>query len=411
MPFYHRDKDTARDVIKAAVRQGHEADLRAVLAELNRQLDVTWGLLDLENLDATRTAWLRQSVDVVASHQASAADVAARFCQDLSTAELGSPMSVVRPHLGAANLDEVTTALDALGPAGIKTRIGQGVAPQAAADQARQAVLAAAQQRVSAADRSTVMDSTRADPRYQGWRRITHGGCKFCNMLAGRGEVYSADSVRFASHDHCRCTAEPATGGTPVNVNQYTASKEKITETERQRLKDYLAGMDDDGVTPKGSDAAPPEPSTGAGKPPRKTAARATDDDHTHARHPVGVPEGLRVHDHEMDTARLLADEGHEVTFLPIDNTPGTKNPDVLVDGHVWEMKSPLGSSERNTIADQFKRAGRQADRLVLDLRRCGLDDEVSLRQAERRFMGQSRITGVIVIDHDGRTHHLGRAG
>lgn len=44
-----------------------------------------------------------------------------------------------------------------------------------------------------------------------GWARITSGdGCSFCNMLASRGAVYGEDSVDFAAHDHCGCTAEPS---------------------------------------------------------------------------------------------------------------------------------------------------------------------------------------------------------
>jgi len=52
------------------------------------------------------------------------------------------------------------------------------------------------------------------------WRRITSAApCPFCAMLAGRGAVYSQDSVNFEAHDHCSCTSEPvfvAATGAPV---------------------------------------------------------------------------------------------------------------------------------------------------------------------------------------------------
>lgn len=85
-----------------------------------------------------------------------------------------------------------------------------------------------------------------------------------------------------------------------------------------------------------------------------------------------------------------------------VDHTPGVKNPDVEIDGEIWEFKAPRGASEKNTISDQFKKARKQASRLVIDLRRCGLSDEVAIEQIERRFRGQTRITRVIVISHDG---------
>ena len=253
MGFYRTPARLTADLVQA----GHEKALTELLAEFNRQMDVAWDLLDLDRLDATRAQWLAHAVEIVSSHQALAADVAAEFCQDWAQVFTGRGMDVLRPGLQADHvIREITTALDARGPAGIKDRIAKGVSPPAAARAAREAVKAAGARRVREADRQTVMRSAAADPRATGWRRITHGGCKFCNMLAGRGEVYTADTVRFASHDHCRCTAVPAYGGPEVNVHQYTASKRKITEAERQQLKEYLDGVEDDGVTPRDEVAA-----------------------------------------------------------------------------------------------------------------------------------------------------------
>jgi len=251
--FYRTPARLTADLVQA----GHEKALTELLAEFNRQMDVAWDLLDLDRLDATRAQWLAHAVEIVSSHQALAADVAAEFCQDWAQVFTGRGMDVLRPGLQADHvIREITTALDARGPAGIKDRIAKGISPPAAARAAREAVKAAGARRVREADRQTVMRSAAADPRATGWRRITHGGCKFCNMLAGRGEVYTADTVRFASHDHCRCTAVPAYGGPEVNVHQYTASKRKITEAERQQIKEYLDGVEDDGVTPRDEAAA-----------------------------------------------------------------------------------------------------------------------------------------------------------
>ena len=253
MGFYRTPTRLTADLVQA----GHEKALTELLAEFNRQMDVAWDLLDLDRLDATRAQWLAHAVEIVSSHQALAADVAAEFCQDWAQVFTGRGMDVLRPGLQADHvIREITTALDARGPAGIKDRIAKGISPPAAARAAREAVKAAGARRVREADRQTVMRSAAADPRATGWRRITHGGCKFCNMLAGRGEVYTADTVRFASHDHCRCTAVPAYGGPEVNVHQYTASKRKITEAERQQIKEYLDGVEDDGVTPRDEAAA-----------------------------------------------------------------------------------------------------------------------------------------------------------
>jgi hypothetical protein len=63
---------------------------------------------------------------------------------------------------------------------------------------------------VADAGRNTVIGSLKEDPRGRGWSRQTSGSaCGFCEMLAGRGAVYSADTADFQSHDHCFCVAVP----------------------------------------------------------------------------------------------------------------------------------------------------------------------------------------------------------
>ena len=50
MGFYRTPTRLTADLVQA----GHEKALTELLAEFNRQIDVTWDLLDLDRLDATR---------------------------------------------------------------------------------------------------------------------------------------------------------------------------------------------------------------------------------------------------------------------------------------------------------------------------------------------------------------------
>lgn len=91
--------------------------------------------------------------------------------------------------------------------------------------------------------RDTITTNRRRDPEAVGWRRVAAGGCKFCQMLAGRGEVYKAETVRFASHTDCHCTAAPAFAGqdvTEASVEQYVASRSRRTDAQRAALRRYL---------------------------------------------------------------------------------------------------------------------------------------------------------------------------
>lgn len=71
-------------------------------------------------------------------------------------------------------------------------------------------VLGGFQRIVANADRQTVQASSIADRSARGWARAGIGGCDFCQMLIGRGAVYTETTADFESHDRCGCVAVPA---------------------------------------------------------------------------------------------------------------------------------------------------------------------------------------------------------
>jgi hypothetical protein len=68
------------------------------------------------------------------------------------------------------------------------------------------------QRRIVNFSRLTVTGSSIADPSAVGWQRVGVGECDFCQMLLGRGAVYSEATADFPAHDHCACDAEPVFG-------------------------------------------------------------------------------------------------------------------------------------------------------------------------------------------------------
>lgn len=78
--------------------------------------------------------------------------------------------------------------------------------------------------------RETVMGSSFADPRAEGWMRVGRAtSCSFCRLLISRGAVYREASVRFSSHDDCNCGAAPKWGGADdvFDVEKYRRSIRK----------------------------------------------------------------------------------------------------------------------------------------------------------------------------------------
>lgn len=119
------------------------------------------------------------------------------------------------------------------------------------------------------------------------------------------------------------------------------------------------------------------------------------------------VPSGAFPRDHELATGDRLARVGINARWRPEDFTPGVKNPDVMIGGHVWDFKSPEGAG-KTTISNQFARAKEQGvHRLVLDMARSPLDGATALAEARRRLAGNDWFTDVIFIDRAGNVTWL----
>lgn len=102
-------------------------------------------------------------------------------------------------------------------------------------------VLGGTQKRIANFSRDTISGSSVADPQATGWQRVGSGECEFCDILIGRGAVYSEASADFGAHDHCKCSAVPAFSGRPKPVKPYVPSTRNSTEADRARVRAWIA--------------------------------------------------------------------------------------------------------------------------------------------------------------------------
>lgn len=79
-------------------------------------------------------------------------------------------------------------------------------------DSVFQLIVGGAHRTIADAHRNTTIRNAIADPASRGWQRVGRGAgsCNFCLMLISRRNVYTEESVKFRSHDNCRCSAESA---------------------------------------------------------------------------------------------------------------------------------------------------------------------------------------------------------
>lgn len=182
----------------AQTARRQQLQLRAVTL---RQLLTLWPIWNLD--EATFNRFLAATLPMVRQRHRDSAGLAAAYYRSVAPKD-----PVIR--LAPFNAEQVVTSLSVTGPVFTAKALRAGLPADAAKAQALVRVSGAVSRLVMQGGRQTLLESVKADPQARGWRRVTSGrACPFCTLLAGRGAVYSADTVDFQAHDHCSCFSEP----------------------------------------------------------------------------------------------------------------------------------------------------------------------------------------------------------
>ena len=105
---------------------------------------------------------------------------------------------------------------------------------------------------------------------------------------------------------------------------------------------------------------------------------------------------------HERVTARYFVDRGMDVKFLRPSSVKGTRNPDFLMAGKIWEIKSPIVYSD-SSFEYNFKKAMKQSKNIIFDLRRLNIRDEKKYMKELRKWSIKPLLKILLVITRDGR--------
>ncbi|MCL2869212.1 hypothetical protein FWF48_00160 [Candidatus Saccharibacteria bacterium] len=94
----------------------------------------------------------------------------------------------------------------------------------------------------------------------------------------------------------------------------------------------------------------------------------------------IQFEDGADPEPHEIKTALFLKKCGKDVKFLAPKNEDHVKTPDIAMDRLKWEIKAPISSGSR-VIEHALRSATKQSPNVIIDLRRCKLNEEKALRQ------------------------------
>ena len=103
---------------------------------------------------------------------------------------------------------------------------------------------------------------------------------------------------------------------------------------------------------------------------------------------------------HELRIAQILAESGHEIKFLGESNL---HNPDILLDGIEFEIKSPK-SSNTNSLEHLLKKAIKQSPNIIIDTSRLKNTPDRNLQRfLVHQFKLRKQIKRLILITKKGK--------
>lgn len=106
---------------------------------------------------------------------------------------------------------------------------------------------------------------------------------------------------------------------------------------------------------------------------------------------------GVHLKNHEYLTVKTLLDLGYDVELIPPSNIKGLKMPDIMLQGQAWEMKSPQGNG-KNLFKNTLQNASHQSQNVIIDLRRCKVDEEIALKDLKHYFLFSKRLKKMKII-------------
>ena len=98
------------------------------------------------------------------------------------------------------------------------------------------------------------------------------------------------------------------------------------------------------------------------------------------------IPAGMtQPEPHEYAVADIFARAGKDVEFIKPSRIKGSRSPDVIIDGVLWEIKSPTGSG-KYTVQTQLKRAAKQSKNIIIDSSRTKLPDDFLVKELQKYY-------------------------
>jgi hypothetical protein len=121
------------------------------------------------------------------------------------------------------------------------------------------------------------------------------------------------------------------------------------------------------------------------------------------------IPHGVIPEMPEMEVANLFTGLGKDIEFIKPHFIKGLRNPDIKMDGRIWEIKSPHGRN-KGTIENLYKTVEKQSENIIFDLRHIGLDEKIAISKIKREFsMRRNKVKRIKIITKNAEVLDISR--
>ena len=111
---------------------------------------------------------------------------------------------------------------------------------------------------------------------------------------------------------------------------------------------------------------------------------------------------GVKLEPCEEATFDYLTLFGFDIEIIKPTRMKKVKNPDILICGTIWEVKTPT-SCNKKTIKNRFRKAVKQAGRIVFDIRGVKRNADKVEKQIIDMFNGDGDVRHIMIARKDGK--------
>ena len=118
------------------------------------------------------------------------------------------------------------------------------------------------------------------------------------------------------------------------------------------------------------------------------------------------ISNGVRQEDLERRSVEYLVSCGFDIELIIPSETVYNKSPDLLLEGKIWELKTPITDSKK-TLRRRLKQADKQSENIIFDLRFAKIASDVAINTIKHEASLLNGVRRLMIINKNGEILRL----